>query len=105
MRPRASEFAPRAQEVLDQPLDQGKRVRGMAVLPHQQTADVVARQSRFELAQLIGVKFVDLDAVFAAQLPGSVVFAQALERPVHVKMTEAMDETFGAGVADERLKR
>src|SRR5262245_61843758 len=77
----------------------------MAVLAHQQAAHVVARQSWLELTQLIGVEFVDLDAVLAAQVPGRGVLGEALERPVHIKMAETMDKTLGAGVADQRLER
>src|SRR3954453_4362413 len=77
----------------------------MAVLAHLQAAHVIARQSRLELTQLIGVEFVGLDAVFPAQIPGSLVLVEALERPIHIKIAEAMDETLGAGVPGQRLER
>ena len=70
MRRARHELAARAREMLDKALDQRERVRGMAVLAHEQAAHIVARQSRFELAQFIGVEFVDLDPVLAPQSPG-----------------------------------
>ena len=48
----------------------------MAVLADQQAAHIVARQSRFELAQFVGVEFVDLDPVLAPQCPGEPSFAR-----------------------------
>src|SRR5262245_30060681 len=92
MRPPSYQFAARSQEMLDQAFPQSERVRSMAVLAHRQAAHVVARQSRLELTQLISVEFVDLDSVFAAQVPGGVVLFQALKRPVHIKMAKTMDE-------------
>ena len=55
-----------------------ERVRGVAVLAHQQAAHIVARQGGLELAQLVGVEFVDLDPVLAAQIPGEAILFQAL---------------------------
>ena len=61
-------------------VDQAERVAGMAVLAHQQAADIVARQRRFELAQFVGVELVDLDPVLAPQRPGEPVLRQRLRR-------------------------
>jgi len=63
-------------EVLDEALDQRQRVRGMPVLAHQQAADILARQCRFELTQFVGVEFVDLDPVVMPQIPGEAVLCQ-----------------------------
>ena len=47
--------------MLKQPFDEAERVRGMSVLAHEHAADIIARERRFELAQLVSVEFVDLD--------------------------------------------
>ena len=49
----------------EQALHEPERVRSVPVLAHQQPADILARQRRFELTQLVGVEFVDLDPVVA----------------------------------------
>ncbi len=70
--------------MVEQALNQAERVRGVAVLAHQNAAYVVARQSGFELAQFVGVEFVDFDPVLAAQFPGEPVLFQPLRRAINV---------------------
>ena len=91
--------------MVEEALDQPQRVRGVPVLAHQDAAHVIARQGGFELTQLIGVEFVDLDPVLAAQLPGEPVLCQALRGAVDIKMAEPVDEVLGAGVAHQRRQR
>ncbi len=91
--------------MVEQSLDQAQRVRGVPVLAHQDAADIIARQGGFELAQLVGVEFVGLDPVLAAQFPGEPVLFQALRRAVDVKMAEPVNEVLGAGVMHQRRQR
>ncbi len=77
----------------------------MSVLAHQDAANIVARQGRFQLAQLVGVEFVDFDPILAAQFPGEPVLFRPLRRTIDVEVAEAMDEFLGARVADQRRQR
>src|SRR5438270_292818 len=69
----------------------------MAVLAHEEAAHIRARQARFELAQFVGVEFIDLDAIVAPQCPGEAVFRQRFGRAVDIKMPALMHESVGAG--------
>ena len=74
----------------------------MPVLAHQQPADILARQRRFELAQLVGIEFVDLHPVFAPQRPGEAILSETFSGAVDVEMAQPMDEIPSAGRADQR---
>ena len=88
-----------APELLDETGHEAVRVARVPVLAHQQAAHILARQHRFELAQFVGVEFVDFDAVLAPQRPGQRVFRQRFGRTVDVQMAALMDQILGAGVA------
>src|SRR5271167_1569722 len=105
VRSRLHELATRPQEVFQQAFDQRQRVRGMPVLAHEHAADILARQGRFELAQFIGVEFVDLDAVFTPQIPGEAILSQASFGAIDKKMAQPMHEILGAGGGDKRPQR
>src|SRR5271169_5430956 len=90
--------------MLEQAFDERERVRGMSVLAHEHATDIVARQSRFELTQFIGVEFVDLHAVLAPQFPGEAILSQAFRRAIDIEVAEAVDEILGAGGTDQRLQ-
>src|ERR1700731_4795688 len=83
-------------------LPRPRGVRGVPVLAPQEAADVLARQYRFELAQLVGVEFVDLDPVFAPQRPGEAILCETFGGAVDVEMPQPMDEILSAGRADQR---
>ena len=104
MCPRPHQLTARADEVLDETLDQRQRVRGMPVFADQHAMRVVARQSGLQLAQFVGVEFVDLDPVLAPQIPGEPILRQAFGRAVDIEMTEAVNEVLGACRADQRLQ-
>ena len=76
----------------------------MPVLSDEHAAHVVARQRGLELAQFVGVEFVDLDPVLAPQIPGKPILRQAFGRAVDIEMAETMDEVIGASRADQRLQ-
>ena len=104
MRPCPHQLAAGAEEVVDETLDQCQRVRGMPVLADQHAARVVARQSGLQLAQFVGVEFVDLDPVLAPQVPGEPILFRTIGRAVDVKMAEAVHEVLGICRADQRLQ-
>ena len=90
--------------MLEQAFDELQRVRGVSILAYQQAADIVARQSGLELAQFVGIEFVDLDPVFAPQFPGQSVLFQASRGAVDIEVAQAVNEILGAGGADQRLQ-
>ena len=94
--PRRHDLAALAPEQFDKRRHQPERIARMAVLAHEEAAHILARQARFELAQFVGVEFVDLDAVVAPQCPGEAVFRQRFGRAVDIKMPALMHESVGA---------
>ena len=104
VRPRPHQLATGTDEVFDQAPDQFQRVRGVPVLPHQYPADIVARQRGLQLAQFVGVEFVDLDPILAPHIPGEPILLEAFGRTVDIEMAEAVNEVLGACRADQRLQ-
>src|SRR5258708_16249858 len=76
----------------------------MPVLAHQHAAHIIARQRGLELAQLVGVEFVDLDTVLAAQVPRQAILLRAFGRTIDIEMAEPVDQVLGARGAYERLQ-
>jgi hypothetical protein len=70
----------------------------MTVLAHEHAAQIIPRQRRLELTQLVGVEFVDLDPVFAAQIPRKTVLFRAVRGAIDIKVAEA-------GARGPRLQR
>src|SRR5262245_58674140 len=78
------------------------RIRGVAVLAHDDTLDVVAREVRIQLAQFLLRKLIPTDPVIAAQAPRQTLLLPAGERAIDEQVTPALHQVLCAGVADER---
>src|ERR1700731_2067940 len=76
----------------------------MPVLAHQHAAYVIARQRGLELAQLVGVEFIDLETVLAAQGPPRAILPPPSGGRIDIEMAEPVDQVLGAGGAYERLQ-
>src|SRR5712675_820052 len=76
----------------------------MPVLAHQHAAHIIARQRGLELAQLVGVEFIDLDAVLAPQIPRQAILLRAFGGTIDIEMAEPVDQVLGAGGAYERVQ-
>src|SRR5439155_11345656 len=70
---RLDDLATAAAKRLDEAGDEAERALGMAVLAHEEAADIFARQGRLELAQLVGVELVDDYPIIPSQGPGKPV--------------------------------
>src|ERR1700736_4267891 len=63
----------------------------MPVLAHQYASHIIARQRGLELAQLVGVEFIDLDAVLATQVPRQAILLRAFGGTIDIEMAEPVE--------------
>src|SRR5262245_60640872 len=78
------------------------RIGGMAVLAHDDALDVVAREVRLQLAQLLLRELIPTDPVIAAQAPRQTLLLPAGGRAIDEQVAPALHQVLCAGVADER---
>src|SRR5262249_21104692 len=90
---------------LRQSPNQSMRIGGVAILPHDDALDVVAREVRIQLAQLLLRELIPTHAILAAQAPRQLFLLPAAEGPIDEQMTLALDQVLCARVAYQRRQR